>query len=414
MIRAVTLGLPLFDVPLAQMHEAVRDFLNSLDALVVAREWPLRTTRFCLPPLPPSFETNAGSIPAFIRSVASISDTTGVRWFCLPVDLSDGSPHKARLDALMGALLREERLFANLIVAGQNQIATQGARSAAEFILGVSRKSRKGYDNFRVGASCGCLPNTPFFPFSRHEGIDLAFSLALETAEIALDLARQQKSLEIFHAEFIDLLTERLLQMDKFANELSAKTGVRYAGLDCSLAPFPDGETSIGRLLELLGAEPFGSQGTVFLTSVLTDALKTAMASAGVRTTGFNGVMYSVLEDDVLAKATRRRRLDISALNLYSTVCGCGLDMVPIPGDVLVEDIQTAILDTATLATRLCKPLGVRLLPIPERTLNEITEFNMEFLCDARVMKVAGSDSDLVFDKTNWSYDNLAATGKAK
>jgi uncharacterized protein (UPF0210 family) len=314
----------------------------------------------------------------------------------------------------LSTLLREERLFTNLIVAKDKTISLRGARSTAEFILSVSRKSRKGYDNFRLGASCECLPNTPFFPFSRHEGLDLAFSLALETTEIALEVARGTRSLEQFQSEFVERLSERLVETDRFASELSTKTGARYAGLDCSLAPFPDGKTSVGRLLELLGADPFGSHGTVFLTALLTDCLKTSISSTGVRSTGFNGVMYSVLEDDILSRASRRRRLDISALNLFATMCGCGLDMIPVPGDVLVDDIELAILDTATLAVRLNKPLGVRLLPIPEHTLNEMTEFNMDFLCDARVFNLPGSDSHLVFDETQWAFQSPHAIGKQK
>lgn len=414
MIRAVTLGLPIFDQPLGQIKESVGNFIPALNDAVGARGWPLRTSRLCLPPLPPSFETNAAKIPSLIGSVSRLAEYAGTRWFCLPVNLADGTEHAARLAALKGTLLREERLFVNLMVVDAGNISPEGAHSAAEFILGVSRKSRKGYENFRTGASCGCLANTPFFPFSRHEGQDLAFSLALETCEIALEVAQAIETLEAFRSDFIAKLSQRLLEMDLFAHELSEKTGLRYAGLDCSLAPFPDGKISVGRLLELLGAEPFGSQGTVFLTAMLTDALKSAIAQTGVRVTGFNGVMFSVLEDDWLAKATRRRRLDLSALNLYATMCGCGLDMVPIPGDVLVDDIKNTILDTATLAVRLNKPLGVRLLPIPERTLNEFTEFNMEFLCDARVLNVPGSDRDLNFQGGAWLYQTPHSSGDVK
>jgi uncharacterized protein (UPF0210 family) len=406
MIRSATLGLPLNDMALTELRAQAATFSKELDAAITARGWPIRTTRYCLPPLKASFEQNSETIQSLLGSVARLANEANVRWFCLPIDLADESPHSARLEVLMSTLLREERLFLNLMVSDENKISLTGARSAAEFILGLSRKSRKGYDNFRVGASCGCLPNTPFFPFSRHVGSDLAFSFALETAEIALNLAKSSQSLEKFQTDFISQLSDRLLEMDAFGTELSKKTGIRYAGLDSSLAPFPDGETSVGRLLELLGADPFASQGTVFLTAVLTNCLKTAVAETGVRATGFNGVMFSVLEDNTLAKATKRRRLEISSLNLLSTMCGCGLDMVPIPGDALVEDIEMAILDTATLALRLKKPLGVRLLPIPERTLNELTEFNMEFLCDSRVLNLHGADASPIFDGTDWCFRN--------
>ena len=85
-------------------------------------------------------------------------------------------------------------------------------------------------------------------------------------------------------------------------------------------------------------------------------------------------------------------------------MCGCGLDMVPVPGSILVEDIEAIIIDVATLSVRLKKPLGIRMLPIPERTLNEMTEFNMDFLCDARVFNVDGSHKSIKLTETDWSF----------
>ena len=42
--------------------------------------------------------------------------------------------------------------------------------------------------------------------------------------------------------------------------------------------------------------------------------------------------MFSPLEDDWLAKQSIKGMLDIQSLMLYSSVCGCGVDMLPIPG----------------------------------------------------------------------------------
>ena len=49
----------------------------------------------------------------------------------------------------------------------------------------------------------------------------------------------------------------------------------------------------------------------------------------------------------------------------FSVMCGCGIDMVPVPGDISAEEIASIMLDIAAVAIRLNKPLGVRLLPIP-------------------------------------------------
>ncbi|MDB0010615.1 DUF711 family protein, partial [Gammaproteobacteria bacterium] len=102
----------------------------------------------------------------------------------------------------------------------------------------------------------------------------------------------------------------------------------------------------------------------------------------------FNGVMYSVLEDDYLALAVKNKKLSIDSLLLYSTVCGCGIDMVPVPGNIFLEEISSLILDTAALSIALKKPLGTRILPIPGKNANELTDFNYDFLVDTRVMEI--------------------------
>ena len=408
MIRSITLGIPLFHSSLHEIESVLSCFQQQAQELLIERQWPVRTSRITLPPLCDTQEDEAHLLPAQLASVSRIAEKADVRWFCLPVDLVHGQNIDQRLNILLGSLTKTNRMFINLMIADENNISIKGAKEAADFVLSVSKKSNNGFDNFRVGASCCCPANAPFFPFSRHEGEDFRFSLALEVADIALSLSEQVKSHQIDLAQFqndlIDYLQQRLTQIDEFAQILSQRSKVKYAGLDASLAPFPDGETSIGRLLENLGASPVGGPGTIFITSLLTDAIKTAIKRSGVLATGFNGVMYSVLEDDYLAKANSRHQLDINALNAFSTVCGCGLDMIPIPGTTFVEDIMAIMLDTAALAVRLKKPLGIRLLPIPNKLVNERTEFNLDFLCDSRIMDITMGNMGFHHQSALWQY----------
>jgi len=61
---------------------------------------------------------------------------------------------------------------------------------------------------------------------------------------------------------------------------------------------------------------------------------------------------------------------------------------VPVPGDVLVEEISGMIFDIAAFSATLNKPLGVRILPINGKSSNELTNFNYDFLVDTRVVSV--------------------------
>ncbi len=410
MIRAITLGVPITtdSISIYEIKKIIQHFHHTSQAMVVNQQWPTRTTRITLPSLREEHEEQAHVLPSQLSSISNIIEQCNIRWFCLPIDLLSGNKFKARLNMACESLIREKKMFLNLMIADEKNIGIHAASEVAKLILNVSKKSNNGFDNFRLGVSCNCPSNAPFFPFSRHEGDAFKFSFALETTDIALDISKLVKHGEIDLKEFSDLfitaLKLRLKEIHEFGNQLQMTSGVKYVGLDAALAPFPDGKTSIGQLLENLGAAPVGSYGTLFLTSLLTDAIRSAIADSQVLATGFNGVMYSVLEDNYLAKANNRKKISIHSLNSYSTLCGCGLDMIPIPGTTFYEDITAIILDTAALAVKLKKPLGVRLLPIPNKLFNELTEFNLDFLCDSKIMEIERSDTVLYSKNSIWQY----------
>ena len=83
--------------------------------------------------------------------------------------------------------------------------------------------------------------------------------------------------------------------------------------------------------------------------------------------------------------------LSPESLMLYSSVCGCGIDMLPLPGDIFVETISCLICDVISLSQKLNKPLGVRILPIPGKFSNEKTSFNHDFLSDMKILNIRNS-----------------------
>ena len=75
--------------------------------------------------------------------------------------------------------------------------------------------------------------------------------------------------------------------------------------------------------------------------------------------------MLPVLEDSTLAARSETGLLSVKDLLMYSSVCGTGLDTVPLPGDITQEMIESLLLDIAALSLRLDKPLTARLMPVP-------------------------------------------------
>jgi hypothetical protein len=104
--------------------------------------------------------------------------------------------------------------------------------------------------------------------------------------------------------------------------------------------------------------------------------------------TGFSGLMLPVLEDAVLAERAAQGSLTVTDLLLYSAVCGTGLDTIPLPGDVTVDQLSAILLDLAALAQRLDKPLTARLMPVPGKQAGDPTNFDFAFFANSRVMAI--------------------------
>lgn len=134
-----------------------------------------------------------------------------------------------------------------------------------------------------------------------------------------------------------------------------------------------------------MGVEYFGASGTVEASSLLTRVFKSIK---NVDLVGFSGLMLALTEDTGLAEGTTNGNFDIRSLLTYSSVCGIGLDTVPIPGNTSIEKISALMRDTGTMAFRLNKPLTVRVFPVPGLSAGEQTVFESDDLCNCAVLAV--------------------------
>jgi uncharacterized protein (UPF0210 family) len=173
-----------------------------------------------------------------------------------------------------------------------------------------------------------------------------------------------------------------LSPIDTLGSQWAAAEQLRYLGIDTSPAPGMD--RSIGAAIEALTHRPFGQLSTLQACASITAVLK----SLSVRTCGYCGLMLPVLEDPVLARRAEERRYGIQELLLYSTVCGTGLDVVPIPGDAGVDAVARIIADVATLSFRLRKPLSARLFPVPGKAYGDTVSFDDPRLTQTRVFAI--------------------------
>jgi uncharacterized protein len=271
--------------------------------------------------------------------------------------------------------------FTVTVASPKAGVHSQAAFSAAEAIVAIAGATPGGEGNFRFAAAANCPAGTPFFPVAYHQGQE-SFSIGLETPALLQEAFQQSKTLNEAREKLKASLESELQPVEKLALEFASSEHRNYLGIDVS--PAPSKEASIGSAIEALTHSPFGSASTLMACATITDVLH----SLNVKRCGYSGLMLPVLEDPVLAQRAAEGRYSVRELLLYSSVCGTGLDVVPLAGDTPANKLTALIADVAALSTKLHKPLSARLFLIPQKKAGERAEFNNPFLTDSVIMRL--------------------------
>jgi uncharacterized protein (UPF0210 family) len=261
------------------------------------------------------------------------------------------------------------------VVSSSHTVQRAAVQTAAHVIAALSKVDPSGVANFRFAAAASIPNGTPFFPVARHLGPD-SLAIGVESAGVVQSVAANQSGSEDRLREALDT---QLAPIETFGSQMASAERVQFLGIDPSPAPGLD--RSIGAAIEAFTGFPFGHPSTLQACAIITGALK----ALKVRTCGYAGLMLPVLEDPVLAKRASEQRYGIQELLLYSTVCGTGLDVVPLAGDIAPDDLARIIGDVATLAARLRKPLSARLFPVPGHKAGDTVSFKDPLLTACRV-----------------------------
>ena len=329
------------------------------------------------------------SLPGLINKllfIKSESKKLSIRWISLTLDSNQFENIENIPEIIRTIILKISNIFVHLVVSKKIKPIFE---NYAKSIIEVSRLSQTGFDNFRLGISNGRTNNTPFFPYANFKD-KLSYSVGLETLKNLIDAFYSNPQIDI-RRKLLSYQKEFELSLKELNKFLSGNSILEYKGIDASLAPIPQTTQSIGLLYEFFGVSTLGNLGSLSITSRLTDLINKAFETSKAKKAGFNGVMFSPLEDDWLSKQSVEGILDIESLMLYSSVCGCGIDMLPLPGDIFVETISSLICDVVTLSYKLNKPLGIRVLPIPGKFSNDKTNFNHDFLSDMKILNIQDS-----------------------
>ena len=167
----------------------------------------------------------------------------------------------------------------------------------------------------------------------------------------------------------------------KISEEVGRKHKIPFEGMDFSPAPYPKLARSIGYAIEKLNFDYFGQHGTLLGIAMIKKCIPNKD-----KVIGFSGFMQPVLEDYILAKRAAEGRFNLDSLLLYSTMCGTGLDCIPLPGDITEKELFYILLDICTISLILDKPLTARLMPVPGKQAGDDIDFQFEYFAPSKIM----------------------------
>ena len=294
--------------------------------------------------------------------------------------IEDDSEHPEFPQWAAELVTRTQHLYFSVVIASPPaEVHARSVQTAAKTILAISRVGENGEANFRFGAASRIPATTPFFPVAYHWG-PAAFTIGLESANLVGEAFAEADEPGTADGILRPLLETRLAPVQELARELATETSRPYLGID--LSPAPSLDASIAGPIEALTGQPFGSPSTLVACAAITRSLD----SAELTKCGYSGLMLPVLEDRVLSSRANENRFGTRDLLLYSSVCGTGLDVIPLPGDTDPGLLSRLILDVATLSSRLKKPLAARLLPIPGKQVGDRVDFENPHLTGSAVL----------------------------
>lgn len=342
--------------------------------------YEVQTLRLATPPFPsflvPQDYQNS------LTAIEVLAHSEGFEY----VSLGPASPGEdAAYAAIPGMLADSDNLFlSGNMTTPEEAVSLPAVHACAQIIHKTASLEKNGFANLRFAALANVEPWAPFFPAAYHQGKKPAFALALEAADLAVMAFKNAASLADARSKLIASIESHAQALEPLGQNLAAAYGFEFKGIDFTLAPYPNERASIGHALELLGLPAVGLAGTLAAAAFLTDTLDRASFTK----TGFNGLMLPLLEDSTLAQRGAEGVLTLTDLLMYSAVCGTGLDTIPLPGDTSVAQLDAILLDLATLALRLNKPLTARLMPIPGKKAGDPTGFNFEYFANSKVLEV--------------------------
>jgi uncharacterized protein len=374
-VRAITAFVRLDRTSFLQQIEDTLVVLRRAESEFKSNGYEVQTIRITTQPLAELVSgLSEEQALAFLKNLDDLSAREKFNANIGPAALHD-SDDPSTMHLLERVLSTLPHLNASAIIADQSGIHWKTIRHSAELVKYVTENSPRGQGNFNFAVTAMLKPYTPFYPGSYHNGNGRQFAFGFETANVVRGVfAKDKGNVEAAISDLTIALSVHARLADLVGNKVAAATGWTYLGLDPTATAL--GDVSIAGAIEAFTGARFGSSGTLTAARIITTAEK----AIPVQQVGYSGLMLPVLEDKLLAKRWAESTYNVDSLLAYSSVCATGLDTVPLPGDISVEQIERIFSDIASLAYKWNKPLAGRILPVKGKKAGDQTEFQDPYL----------------------------------
>jgi len=362
-------------------------FVTTARPAFEAAGYEVQTARLATPPFPKLLKTPVlEDILSFVHELDEKTRSYGYNYISIGPALPDDLQCYELIPDIIQA--SENIFLSGSMTTANGGISLPAVKACSMVIFRASTLSPDGFANLRFAALANVNPGAPFFPTAYHSmepgEQEPCFALGMEAAGVVVDAVRNASSLADARENLVSALEDHAARLHEVGMEMENRHNVRFSGIDFTPAPYPLDEISFGSAIEDLGVPAVGQHGSLAAAAFLAEALDRAKFPRA----GFNGLFFPVLEDAVLARRAEEGTLTVKDLLLYATMCGTGLDTVPLPGDVTVDDLYAILLDVAFMSQRLNKPLTARLMPVPGKTAGDMTDFDFEYFSNSRVLGV--------------------------
>lgn len=368
-----------------QISEAVR-FLKIAQTTFESRGFTVQTLRIATQPFPDyTHGLSHDEALQFFKDLDGLAQMQSVMISIGPAYL-EGDDREAQAALLADILKNSKSLYGSVNVTNNRSVDWSAVHAAAHVMKNLSDGTEHSEGNFHFAALASVPQATPFFPGAYLTGLGHQFAVGLESANEVAAAVQDVPDLPTAKRRLADLFFQLASSIENVALRVDSERGWTYLGLD--LSPAPSQDASIVTAIENISRQPLGASGTLSAVAVVTSAIK----EIGLRKTGYSGIMLPVLEDSVLAERWNAGLVSMDALLNYSSVCGTGLDTIPLPGNVNEEQLARIIGDVASLSVKWNKPLTARLMPVAGKSAGQQTDFPEGRFLNATIQPLSGPE----------------------